>query len=307
MSSLTQRGHPGKPAKLLSLSSLRHVQETQSDGFCLLRAVGQLWLRDVKIDWSKFHYPPQRRRVPLPTYPFERKRFWIERQPLNHPDESLQRRNIDDWFYAPIWKQSVLLSASSAVNKPSRWLLFVGDDCGLGTQLATQLAPDVITVRPGTKFAKLSDTRYEIDPRRPEDYESLLAAIGPLPGKLVHLWSISAGDESLEKTLDDSFYSLIRHVSFSVLLSARSRWKAADRLSGSAHARTRSWPLMRVPAASSTSWQFGLMRPASPAAGVRGAFRWEREWAIEDSRNLSRRLEARCCAPVSGFVACRRR
>ena len=128
LSSLTQR-HPGKPAKLLSLSSLRHVQETQSDGFCLLRAVGQLWLRGVKIDWSKFHYPPQRRRVPLPTYPFERKRFWIERQPLTHPDESLQRRNIDDWFYAPIWKQSVLLSASSAVNKPSRWLLFV-DDCG---------------------------------------------------------------------------------------------------------------------------------------------------------------------------------
>ena len=67
----------------------------------------------------------------------------------------------------------------------------------------------MITVRPGTKFAKLSDTRYEIDPRRPEDYESLLAAIGPLPSKLVHLWSISAGDESLEKTLDDSFYSLM--------------------------------------------------------------------------------------------------
>lgn len=207
LSTLAQR-HPAKPAKLLPVASLRGVQETQSDVFCLLRAVGQLWLRGVKINWPQFHDPAQRRRVPLPTYPFERKRFWIEPQPFAQPQESSERRDIADWFYTPVWKQSVLQSVSSVVDN---WLLFV-DDCGLGAQLTTQLPGTVITVKPGTAFAKLTDTEYEIDPRHPEDYEALLADIkttGPIPRKLVHLWSVSAEDESLENTLDKSFYSLL--------------------------------------------------------------------------------------------------
>src|SRR5262249_39266112 len=106
LSTLAQR-HPAKPAKLLSIASLPHAQETQSDVACLLGAVGQLWLRGVKVNWRQFHDPAQRRRVPLPTYPFERKRYWIEHQPFTQAKESLERRDIADWFYVPVWKQSV--------------------------------------------------------------------------------------------------------------------------------------------------------------------------------------------------------
>lgn len=207
LSTLAQR-HSAKPAKLLSIASLRHAQETQSDVFCLLRAVGQLWLRGVKVNWPQFHDAARRRRVPLPTYPFERKRYWIDLQPFAQPKESSARVGIADWFYAPVWKQSILQCGPSVADK---WLLFV-DDSGLGTQLAARLAPDVITVRQGIAFAKLTDTKYEIDPRRPEDYEALFADIkttGPIPRRLVHLWSVSAEDESLENTLDKSFYSLL--------------------------------------------------------------------------------------------------
>lgn len=205
LSTLAQR-HPAKPSKLLSIASLRHVQEAQSDVFCLLRAVGQLWLRGVKVNWPQFHDPAQRRRVPLPTYPFERQRFWIDLQPFaRQPAEPSGRLDLDDWFYTPVWKQSVLQSASSAVNS---WLLFV-DDAGLGAQLATQLPGRVITVKQGTAFAKLSDTEYAIDPRRPEDYESLLAELRAVPEKLVHLWSVTEDSQSLEGILDNSFYSLL--------------------------------------------------------------------------------------------------
>ncbi|HYV13611.1 MAG TPA: SDR family NAD(P)-dependent oxidoreductase [Pyrinomonadaceae bacterium] len=198
--------HPAKPAKLLSIASLRGVQETQSDVFCLLRAVGQLWLRGVKVNWPQFHDAAQRRRVPLPTYPFERQRFWIDLQPFAaQTPEPSGKLDIDDWFYTPVWKQSVLPSASSVANN---WLLFV-DDSGLGAQIATQLPGRVITVRQGTAFAKLSDTEYAIDPGRPEDYESLLADIHPVPEKLVHLWSVTQGASSLERILDNSFYSLL--------------------------------------------------------------------------------------------------
>jgi non-ribosomal peptide synthase protein (TIGR01720 family) len=213
LSTLAQR-HPGKPAKLLSIASLRHVYETQSDVFCFLRAVGQLWLRGVKVSWPQFHDPAQRRRVPLPTYPFERKRFWIEQQSfaqIHEQPSALQRQVIDDWFYTPVWKQSFLQSVSS-VALPSGWLLFL-DDCGLGTQLAAQLTGDVITVKQGTAFAKLTDNEYAIDPRRPEDYEALFADIqrtGPIPHNLVHLCSLTTEiNAPLEHVLDKSFYSLL--------------------------------------------------------------------------------------------------
>ena len=43
-----------------------------------LTTVGQLWLSGLLIDWAALHAGERRRRVPLPTYPFERKRYWIE-------------------------------------------------------------------------------------------------------------------------------------------------------------------------------------------------------------------------------------
>jgi acyl transferase domain-containing protein len=48
----------------------------------LRRIVGRLWEAGVDIDWRKFDSGETRKRVPLPTYPFEHKRYWIGRQPL---------------------------------------------------------------------------------------------------------------------------------------------------------------------------------------------------------------------------------
>jgi len=45
----------------------------------LLLAAGQLWIAGASLDWSAFHKDGRRSRVPLPTYPFERKRHWVDR------------------------------------------------------------------------------------------------------------------------------------------------------------------------------------------------------------------------------------
>ncbi len=41
-------------------------------------ALGRLWLAGATIDWGKLHAGQGRRRVPLPTYPFDRQRHWVE-------------------------------------------------------------------------------------------------------------------------------------------------------------------------------------------------------------------------------------
>lgn len=60
------------------LSSLRHPKDRLSDIEFLLNALGRIWLAGVSVNWSEFYRHERRDRIPLPTYPFERKRYWIE-------------------------------------------------------------------------------------------------------------------------------------------------------------------------------------------------------------------------------------
>jgi acyl transferase domain-containing protein len=69
--------HPGKGPGHIVLSSTPHPQEQSSDEAFALRTVGQLWLAGVPLDWAAFHAETGRHRVGLPTYPFERTRYWI--------------------------------------------------------------------------------------------------------------------------------------------------------------------------------------------------------------------------------------
>jgi len=53
------------------------LQSPGNDVEQLLGALGRLWLAGVDVDFERLARRP-RRRVPLPTYPFERKRYWVE-------------------------------------------------------------------------------------------------------------------------------------------------------------------------------------------------------------------------------------
>jgi acyl transferase domain-containing protein len=70
------------------LASLRPSQET-------LETLGELWLAGAPVDWAGFHRRERRNRVPLPTYPFERKRHWLEPS-QNHVRIIGHRREPDE-------------------------------------------------------------------------------------------------------------------------------------------------------------------------------------------------------------------
>lgn len=60
------------------LSSLPHPKDEQSDVVSMLNALGRLWLAGIQVDWLGFYAHEKRDRIPLPTYPFERQRYWID-------------------------------------------------------------------------------------------------------------------------------------------------------------------------------------------------------------------------------------
>jgi acyl transferase domain-containing protein/thioesterase domain-containing protein len=83
--------HPNKVAEQVILSSLRHPQDSQSDVAFLLNTLGKLWLAGGQVDWSGFYAYERCHRLPLPTYPFERQRYWIEPPNIN---QNLQPKSL---------------------------------------------------------------------------------------------------------------------------------------------------------------------------------------------------------------------
>src|SRR5262249_9759768 len=68
------RQHPAKRAEQSVIASLSLPGEQDVRGF--QETLGRLWMSGVKIDWTQFRHNESRRRVTLPSYPFERKPYW---------------------------------------------------------------------------------------------------------------------------------------------------------------------------------------------------------------------------------------
>jgi amino acid adenylation domain-containing protein len=71
--------HPATASRL-GLASLPHASEPQAgEASTLPQALARLWLAGVSPDWSEYHRSQRpRRRLPLPTYPFQRARYWLD-------------------------------------------------------------------------------------------------------------------------------------------------------------------------------------------------------------------------------------
>jgi len=224
------------------LSSLPQANEQLSDVALVLTTLGRLWLAGVKIQWSVVHPQEHLQRIPLPTYPFEHQRYWIDAKhaaqgattdtlPLTTSLAPIERANISDWFYVPFWKPSLpLLNASGAVpTQKLCWLLFADNrslsfeasETDIGRRLAlrlTQAEHDVILVMPGEHFSRLDAQTYTVNPGRQEDYEALVQELEfqeKMVQRIVHAWSalahepFQADDDFLDRCQTLGFYSLL--------------------------------------------------------------------------------------------------
>ena len=208
------------------LSSIRHPRENRADEEYFLNAAGRIWLAGVEIDWKKYYSNERRYRIPLPAYPFERQRYYIEVN-KNKPDKNNRTLNkindMADWFYIPSWKKTMppVLEESerSAERISENWLIFT-DSCGLGVETASLLVNkniNVISVARGNKFDKVSASQYTLNPLEKKDYTSLFEELEKenlLPGAIAHFWSLTEeglpmGSQDLDEGLNAGFYSLM--------------------------------------------------------------------------------------------------
>jgi phthiocerol/phenolphthiocerol synthesis type-I polyketide synthase E len=205
------------------LGSMRHPNDRQSDVAYLLTTFGRLWLEGVDIDWRSFYAGELRRRVPLPTYPFERQRYWIKPETESVPRyvQASKRKNsnLASWFYVPSWKRTAVPQLNDNPAASSDWLIFV-DECGIGALMAERLKETnhkVTVVKAADKFQRVNEDTYLINPGASEDYEAMLRSLqeeGRNPDRIIQLWSVTSdavrsGRSFFEKAQNYGYYSMI--------------------------------------------------------------------------------------------------
>lgn len=72
-------------------TSLPHANETVDQQQFLLATLKELWLSGAAVDWPGYYRNERRRRIPLPTYPFQRQRYWIEPR---KPEQAVNTRPL---------------------------------------------------------------------------------------------------------------------------------------------------------------------------------------------------------------------
>jgi amino acid adenylation domain-containing protein len=208
--------------ELQAIPTLRHEYDLRTDLACLLGALGRLWTTGVEVDWGNFHATERRRRVELPTYPFERQRYWVDPPRQTGRQRKLKATGADDLaesFHVPYWKPRAISipARDDSPNQDAKNCLMFLDQLGLGVQLANRLEQsgwNVIMVTAGERFASMSDRQYVIDHRSSQDYDALLSELGQqklMPSHIVHLCSLTGNEETQREAnyQDSGFYSLL--------------------------------------------------------------------------------------------------
>ncbi|MFG3254766.1 SDR family NAD(P)-dependent oxidoreductase [Streptomyces sp. NPDC048172] len=184
-------------------------QGTEDGEVCLARAAAALWSAGAPLDWGAYDTRAWRR-VPLPTYPFERKEHWLD--PVATPERGTGaafdaydtpepyeegRRTIDRALFEPEWRADSEGSASGTGataegTLAGRWLLLRrGEALDDTVNRLREAGAEVVTVEPGERFERLTGSRYQLRPGDREDYDQLAACLeadGQLPERVLHGW-----------------------------------------------------------------------------------------------------------------------
>lgn len=118
-----------------ALPCLPHARETRPADAALMETVGRLWTHGVDIDWKAMRGDTASRRIPLPTYAFDRKRYWLDPDESAGPAHRIERKELEDWFWVPVWRQSRLPETGTS----GRHVLVCSDGLGLESSLAARL------------------------------------------------------------------------------------------------------------------------------------------------------------------------
>ena len=223
------------------MGTLRDPSDKISDDQYFVSALGRLWAMGGRFDWSQLWEGARRKRVSLPTYAFQRKKYFIEPGSETAQAAAAQQwlMRIEDpanWGWEPFWKPTyadcnVDVISGLSETEPKTWLVFM-DDTGLGKSLVERLEAanhTVIKVTPGDTFARTGENDYLVAPELEGDtYDSLLgdlSARSMLPDRVLHLWMVTGKEKARPGS---SFFHRLQEQGFWSLFYLARAWASVD-------------------------------------------------------------------------------
>ena len=191
-----------------------------------LEQLGNLWIVGNKVNWSKLYKGEKRKRVALPNYPFDGQSYWVKKDKTVDAVKDLksqaQRAELSEWFYTPVWKQSVKNGDYSIAKEGTgKEVLLVLLDKNIFTHAfikrLTEEYTDTYVALSAEQFTKTGSNQYTINIDDSKDYERLLrelSEMGKTPTKVINLLGLLENTSigSLEQNLQcgrSLFYSMM--------------------------------------------------------------------------------------------------
>ncbi|NEO71016.1 MAG: alpha/beta fold hydrolase [Moorea sp. SIO3H5] len=191
--------------KLTAIPSLR---PGKPDSQQMLESLASLYKHGASVDWGRFHQHHPGRLVSLPTYPFERQRYWLDTtsvkplSPISYGQ--LSTPSYRDCLYEIAWRPKDVDTSNESTDisrSSTTWLIFA-DKGGFGetfgetlVQQQLEATPDrILLISPGSSYEQLQANHYQINPAQPQHFQRLLdqevESLNATSVIVVHMWSL---------------------------------------------------------------------------------------------------------------------
>ena len=204
-----------------------------------LSAIGSLWVAGLTPHWAALHQSEPRGRVPLPTYPFEHVRYWVDSNPIERKQPETQQLiesrvsagrsrvaiepprknpNLSEWFFKPEWQKIPTNLNPDAKYSDVPTLIILGSETILG-ETYLEIFSRAQIVRPGTQFRQLADNQFEVELNERQSYEDLfttLAKQNKSPQRIIQAINL----EPVTKNEPDAEQALRRYIELLSLAQA---------------------------------------------------------------------------------------
>ncbi|MBF0224370.1 MAG: SDR family NAD(P)-dependent oxidoreductase [Desulfobacterales bacterium] len=199
--------------KSIELKSIQSLIENKD-----FEKILNLWINGTDIEWQMLYQKPYPMVISLPTYPFERQRYFIP--DVNAPEKEIsiqkqtdenQTENFDFIYYASQFEKSDI-SQNTKLIKGNILIFDTDEKLKNAFKQKKQINSAIVLVKQGKEFNQFQDKIYEINPEKIDDYAKLFNELkDKSPTQIIHFWSksdFSYEDESLNNNFKISATSV---------------------------------------------------------------------------------------------------